>query len=46
LVALGKAPKVSKDDWIVVTGKVVGVSDSGHIIIKAIRIENEGYKGR
>jgi len=46
LVALGKAPRVSKDDWIVVTGKFVGVSDGGDIILKATRIKNEGYKGK
>ena len=45
LVSLGKAPKVSKNDWIVVTGEFIGVSEDGEIILKAIRIKNEGYKG-
>jgi hypothetical protein len=45
LVSLGKAPKVSKNDWIVVTGEFIGVSEDGEIIMKAIRIKNEGYKG-
>lgn len=45
LVSLGKAPKVSKNDWIVVTGEFIGVSEGGEIILKAIRIKNEGYKG-
>jgi uncharacterized lipoprotein YehR (DUF1307 family) len=45
LLAMGKVPKVVENDWIVVTGKFVDVSTDGEIILKAIRIKNEGYRG-
>jgi len=44
LSLLGKVPKVSKDDWILLTGKFMGVSDMGHIVLSTIRVKNEGYQ--
>ena len=44
LVLLGRAPKISANDWITVTGKFEGISNDGEVILRAIQIKNEGYK--
>jgi|GEM_PF-3794567 len=43
-VYLGKMPKVKVKDWIVVTGRFVGISDDNVVALRAIRVKNEGYQ--
>jgi len=43
LSLIGKFPEVHEDDWVVVTGKFVGISSDGGITLRAIRVKNQGY---
>lgn len=44
LVKAGKVPPVYKNDWIVVTGKFVGIDTEGCVRLSAISVKNEGYQ--
>jgi len=37
-------PEVKIDDWLVVTGEFIGVSPDGDVMLKPLRVVNEGYK--
>jgi len=41
---LGKVPVVKEKDWIVVTGKFQYVSSDNVVVLKSLRIKNEGFK--
>jgi tetratricopeptide (TPR) repeat protein len=39
-----KFPRVKEEDWVVVTGEFDYVSSSNEVVLKAIRVKNEGYR--
>jgi hypothetical protein len=44
-VGPGSASSVHIDDWVAVTGEFVFVSTTGAVALRAIRVQNEGYRG-